>query len=228
MASTGFALDATAVSIIEGHVRLLLAWNEAINLTSISDPAAVARLHVADSLAALPLLAELPHDAVLDLGSGGGFPGLPLAATRPEATVTLVESIGKKAAFLSMAVEALDLAGRVAVAVARAETLPRGRWDVVVARAVGSLAELAELGLPLLVTGGRILAWKRGDLAAELAAATRAAADLGGAPPIFRSHPTALASAAGIEGHGIVVIRKVRPTPPGFPRDPAARRRRPW
>jgi 16S rRNA (guanine527-N7)-methyltransferase len=168
------------------------------------------------------------HATILDLGSGGGFPGLPLAASLPDTRVTLAESVGKKAAFLATVVEALGLIGRVTVAVARSETLPRSRWDLVAARAVGSLAELVELGLPLLSPGGHILAWKRGDLVVELEAASRAAAELGGDVPVFRPHPAGLAAAAGIAGHGIVVIRKTRPTPPGYPRDPAARRRRPW
>ena len=221
-------VDGAARSAIDGHVRLLLAWNAAINLTAISEPAAVARLHVADSLAALPLLADRPAATILDLGSGGGFPGLPLAATLGGVRVTLVESVGKKAAFLATVAEAVGLAGRVSVDAARSETLPRSRWDVVTARAVGSLAELVELGLPLLVPGGRLLAWKRGDLAAELQPGGRAAAALGGGQPVVRPYSDALAAAAGLEGHAIVEIRKARPTPPGYARDPALRRRRPW
>ena len=96
------------------------------------------------------------------------------------------------------------------------------------ARAVGSLATLVEIGLPLLAEGGRLLVWKRGDLAAEMAAAGRAAAALGGSVPAWHPHPAALATAATLEGHGIVVVRKVTPTPPGYPRDPAARARREW
>ncbi|MBI3745967.1 MAG: class I SAM-dependent methyltransferase [Chloroflexi bacterium] len=244
----GLALDDRAHAIIEGHVRLLLAWNAAINLTAITEPSAVARLHVADSLAALPLLAGMPHATLLDLGSGGGFPGLALAAALPDARVTLVESVGKKAAFLGTAIEALGLGapdrlaggrtgvgagrvgvgGRVGVVGARAETLVPGAWDVVTARAVGSLADLVELGLALLGPGGRLLAWKRGDIRDEVAAGARAAAVLGGSVPRWHPHPPAVGAAAGLDGHGIVVVRKVARTPGGFPRDPAARARRPW
>lgn len=207
----------------------------------------MARLHVADSLAALPLLSTMPHATMLDLGSGGGFPGLALAAALPAVRVTLVESVGKKSAFLQTAIDALELgwpagvalgatagatggigAQRIGVVGARAETLVPGAWDVVTARAVGSLADLVEVGLALLGPGGHLLAWKRGDLRAEVAAGARAAAGLGGSVPRWHPHPPALIAAAGLEGHGIVVVRKAAPTPPGFPRDPAARARRPW
>ena len=209
-------------------MRLLLAWNGAINLTAITAPGDIARRHVADSLAALALLATRPTRSILDLGSGGGFPGIPLAASLPSTTVTLVESVGKKATFLETVIRALLLEDRVNVAAARAESLAPGRWDVVTARAVGSLATLVELGLPLLADGGSLLAWKRGDLAGEMAAAGRASAALGGSVPVWRPHPADLAAAATLDGHGIVSVRKVAPTPPGYPRDPAARARREW
>ena len=221
-------VDTTAQAILAGQVRLLLAWNAAINLTAIREPGAIARLHVADSLAAMALIRELPHATLLDLGSGGGFPGLPLAALLPAARITLVESVGKKAAFLEAVVGDLGLGDRVIVARSRAEALAPGGWDVVTARAVGSVAELVELALPLLGPGGHLLAWKRGDLAAELEAGARAASALGGSVPSFRAHPPAIAEAARIAGHGIVVVRKDAPTSPGYPRDPAARGRRPW
>ena len=114
-------LENPARTLIDTHVRLLLAWNAAINLTAITEPGDIARRHVADSLAALPLLATRPTRSILDLGSGGGFPGIPLAAGIPSAKVTLVESVGKKAAFLQTVVRALALEERVVVANTRAE-----------------------------------------------------------------------------------------------------------
>jgi 16S rRNA (guanine527-N7)-methyltransferase len=221
-------LDAAARAAIDGHVRLLLAWNAAINLTSITEPAAVARQHVADSVASLELLRAGAHASLLDLGSGGGFPGLPIAAALPAARVLLVDSVAKKTAFLEAARRAVGLEGRVTVATARLEALrgvgpPRG-WDVVTARAVGRLDDLVELALPVLRIGGRLVAWKRGDLSAELAAGERAAARLGGGTP--RLHP--VPPGAGLDGHVLVVVHKERPTPAGYPRDPAARRRGPW
>ncbi|MBF8289364.1 MAG: rsmG [Chloroflexi bacterium] len=221
-------MDAAALEAIERHVRLLLAWNAAINLTAITDPEAIARLHVADSLSALDLVRAGPHGSLLDLGSGGGFPGLPLALVLPGTRVLLVESVAKKAAFLEAARRALGLEGRVDVAAVRVESLvpPSGKpaWDVMTARAVGSLADLVELALPVLAPGGRLVAWKRGEITAELEGAGRAAAVLGGSEPEVRTLP----SGAGLDGHALVVVRRERPSPAGYPRDPAVRKRRPW
>jgi len=228
LASLGVAIDGAARDAIDVHVRLLLAWNAAINLTAITDPAAIARLHIADSLGAVPVIRGGPHATLLDLGSGGGFPGIPIAAVLPATRVTLVDSIRKKAAFLEAAVLATGLAGRVSVVSVRAETLGPGYWDVVLARAVGALADLVEVALPLLAPGGRLVAWKRGELTAELAAAGRAGRVLGGSAPAWHPHPDELVRAADLAGHGVVVVRKVAASPPGYPRDRAARIRLPW
>lgn len=228
LGAAGAVVDGSARTLIANHVRLLLAWNPAINLTAITEPEAIAARHVADSLAALPILSARQPGTILDLGSGGGFPGIPLAATLPSTGVTLVESVGKKAGFLRAVVRALAIDDRVSVANARAESLVPGHWEVVTARAVATLATLVEMALPLLDEGGRLVAWKRGDLAVEMAAAGRAAAAMGGSVPAWHPHPEALAAAAQLGGHGVVVVRKVAPTPGGYPRDPAARARRPW
>lgn len=191
---------------------------------------------MADSLAAFDVIRRGPHASLLDLGSGGGFPGLPLAAALPATQVLLVDSTAKKAAFLEAVRQAVGLADRVAIAAIRAEALaPAGAAgkpgpgqgagrDVVTARAVGPLDNLVELALPLLAVGGRLVAWKRGDLARELDAARRAGAALGGGEPVVHAVPDAL----GLGGHALVIVRKEGPTPAGFPRDPAARKRRPW
>ena len=229
----GLELAPDARRIISDHVRLLLAWNAAINLTSIRDPAAIAIRHVVDSLAAVPLLlsrraAGANVSAFLDLGSGGGFPGVPLAAVVPVERVALVESVGKKAAYLATVVEATDLAPRVSVAVARAEDLARDpghreRWPVVTVRAVGGLDELVELAFPLLVPGGMLVAWKGGDIVDETAAALRAVAGMGGGR--LEAAPVRV---RGLEGHRLVVVTKRGRTADAYPRDPAARRHRPW
>ena len=106
LAGLGLALDDAVRATIDGHVRLLLAWTTAINLTAIREPAAVATGHVVDSLSAVPWLRAHGAERILDLGSGGGFPGLPIAAALPAAHVTLLEPIGKKARFLRTAVTA--------------------------------------------------------------------------------------------------------------------------
>lgn len=227
MAAVGLDPAGPERAAIEGHLRLLLAWTGSVNLTSIREPSAAIRLHVADSLAALPRLRARGADRLLDLGSGGGYPGLPLAIALP-ATALLVDSIGKKTRFLETAVAAVGMADRVTVATARAETLAadrahRERWPVVTVRAVARLDELVELAFPLLAVGGVLVAWKRGDLAAELAAARRATDALGGGA--IATEPV---DAAGLEGHRLVVVEKGGPTPPGWPRDPAVRTRHPW
>jgi 16S rRNA (guanine527-N7)-methyltransferase len=242
LAALGLVVDGTAREAIDGHVRLLIAWNAAINLTSVRDPAQIAIRHVADSLTALDMLEGAGVEAFLDLGSGGGFPGLPLAAAMPAAEALLIDSVNKKARFLQVATEAVGLAERLRVGSVRAEALAvdsrhRERWPAVTARAVAPLAELVELAFPLLLPGGLLVAWKRGDLEGERAAAQRAVDGLGGGsidvrPVAARDLPDPGGSAAdlaGLDEHRLVLIRRGRRgVPAAFPRDPAVRRRRPW
>jgi 16S rRNA (guanine527-N7)-methyltransferase len=221
-------LTPEARAAIDGHARLLLAWTTAINLTGIREPAAVAVGHVVDSLTAVRLLRDRGVDRSLDLGSGGGYPGLPLAAALPSARTLLVEPIAKKSAFLSVVAAATGLATTVEAAPVRAEALAsdprhRGRWPAVTARAVASLADLVELAFPLLVPGGCLVAWKRGDLGPELAAADRAIAALGGG-----SLEVIPVDVAGLDGHRLVVVTARGGAPSTYPRDPATRKRRPW
>jgi 16S rRNA (guanine527-N7)-methyltransferase len=221
------ALDEAQLAAMADHARLLLAWNDAINLSGIREPEAIAREHVLDSLSALGLLRRAGVTEFLDLGSGGGYPGLPLAVALPVTRAILVESIAKKARFLSTAVAAVGLADRVAVAPTRVESLAanplhRGRWQAVLARAVADLAELAELSLPLLRAGGLLVAWKRLPLDVELARAERAVGQLGG-----RLAGCERVAVAGLDGHVLVIVERVAAAPREFPRDPAVRRRRP-
>jgi 16S rRNA (guanine527-N7)-methyltransferase len=221
-------LPVAARTAIDDHVRLLLAWTAAINLTSIREPSAIARAHVLDSLTAVAWLRDHRVTRFLDLGSGGGYPGLPLAAALPAERVLLVEPTAKKARFLGTVVEATAVGAVVEVVAARAEALAadpahRGRWPAVTARAVASLAELVELSFPLLAPGGVLVAWKRGDLVAEVAVARRSIEALGGG-----SMASVPADVSGLEGHRLVVITSRGRVPAGFPRDPAVRKRRPW
>ena len=221
-------LSPSARSAIDGHVRLLLAWTEAINLTGIREPAAVATAHVIDSLSGLTILDERGIDRFIDLGSGGGYPGLPIAAALPAARALLLEPVAKKAGFLSTVATATGLADTVEAAPVRAEALAadrrhRGRWPGVTARAVAGLAELVELAFPLLEPGGLLVAWKRGDIDGELAAAKTAAAALGGGSVEVRAvRVTSLAD------HRLVDATARGRAPDAYPRDPAVRRRRPW
>ncbi len=215
-------------SAIEGHLRLLLAWTTSINLTAIREPVDAVRRLLLDSLAAAPLLRERGIDAFVDIGSGGGYPGLPLAAVIPARRALLVDSVAKKVGFLETAIAAVDLAGSVESFAGRSEVLAadrrhRERWPAVVVRAVGDLAEVAELGLPLLAPGGVLIAWKGTDARAEMDAAGSAIALLGGSRPVLLPVDRRL----GSDDHVLVVTTKQRPTPAGFPRDPAERKRRP-
>lgn len=227
LAGMGLSITAEARTAIDGHIRLLLAWTHAINLTAIHDAADAANRHVIDSLAAVPIIRSASVARILDLGSGGGLPGIPLAAATT-VDAMLVEPIGKKARFLETAVTAIGLADRIEVAAERAEVLARsarhrGAWPVVTARAVASLSELVELALPLLEPGGSLVAWKRGELNEELGSAERALRALGGGS--IRLLDPALPM---LPGHRLVVVTRTGHVPVTFPRDPAARRRRPW
>jgi 16S rRNA (guanine527-N7)-methyltransferase len=221
-------LDHAARAAIDGHARLLLAWTTAINLTAIRAPEAVALAHVVDSLSAVSVLRERGVDRFIDLGSGGGYPGIPVAVALPAARALLLEPVAKKAAFLATTVAATRITGTVEAAAVRAEALAldsrhRGRWAAVTARAVASLAELVELAFPLLDPGGILVAWKRGDLADELAAGQRAIAALGGGSVEVR-----VVAVAGLDDHRLVIATAHGSAPAGFPRDPGTRKRRPW
>ena len=210
----------------EAYVLLLLEANARLNLTRIVEPLDVARLHLVDALAALPTLDTLVPPRALDLGAGGGVPGIVLALARPDVAWTLVDSVRKKVSALRGFVEALELPN-VDVVAARAEILGRDaahreRYDLVAARACAALPVLAELALPLIEVGGTLLAWK-GSLADEELRAGRAAAVLlGGDGPEVR--PTGLPS---LGDHRFVLVRKLRVTPEEYPRRPGEPARRP-
>jgi 16S rRNA (guanine527-N7)-methyltransferase len=223
-------LPAGARDAILDHLRLLLAWTAAVNLTAIRDPDLAVSGHLLDSLAAVPLLRAAGVRRLLDLGSGGGYPGLPLALALPADDVLLVDSIAKKAAFLEVAARATGSGDRVRVAATRAETLAadradRERWPAVTVRAVASLPELVELAFPLLAPGGILVAWKRSTLGDERARALVAVAALGGGT---LDVTPASARLAGLEDHVLVTVRKSGRTAPGWPRPPAERKRHPW
>lgn len=241
------AASAGARRSYDRHARLLREWNVAINLTAIREPAEIARRHTCDSLSALPWLADMafPGASLLDLGSGGGYPGLPLAAALPLGRVGLLDSVAKKARFLAVAAAAVRAAlegaseapeGSAMVGVPlieaiaeRAEDLAdepdhRGAWDLVTVRAVGSLAEVLELGLPLAREGGAVMAWKREDGKPTLREELRDAGSIiraagGGRPEV------ATIDATFLPGHRLVLVRKERPTPSAYPRRAGERRR---
>lgn len=226
LAALGIALTPTQAAQLVRYRDLLLEWNKRINLTAVTEPAAVEVRHFLDSLVALPLL---PSNArtLVDVGSGAGLPGLPLAIMRPDLSVTLVDSVGKKVRFLEYVSAHLALTNVRAVW-ARAEELGRQpehreRYDVATARAVAEIAVVAEYVLPLVRIGGMALLWKHGDVREELRRGQRALGVLGGGGP--RVHPV---QAPGLEaGRVLVVVPKVRPTPPSYPRRPGRAKKAP-
>jgi 16S rRNA (guanine527-N7)-methyltransferase len=212
----------------ERYVALLLEANRRVNLTRVVAPADVARLHLLDALAALPALDAAAPDRVVDLGSGGGVPAIPLALARPEVEWVMVDSVRKKSAILAEFIEALGLAN-VRILAERAEVLGqdpahRERYAIVTARACAPLPVLAELALPLVRLGGRLLAWKGPlrDEDPELRRGRGAAGQVGGGPPEVRA-----AGPAELGGHTFVIVPKLRATPARFPRRPGEPSRRP-
>lgn len=161
-------VDAGLADPLLAYLALLQRWNGAYNLTAVRDPQQMLGLHLLDSLS---ILADVPAEgALVDIGSGAGLPGIPLAIVRPRLAVSLVEPVGKKARFLREVVRRLKLAN-VRVFDCRAEQVDEpGRYDCLSARALGSLAQLIAFGGHLLKPAGRLLAMKGQWPAEELAA----------------------------------------------------------
>ena len=160
-------LDEAQLAKLVAHLDLLDDWNTRMNLTAIRDRPSQLTKHLLDSLTVLPYL---QGERVADIGSGAGFPGIPLAIVAPRRHFTLVESTGKKCRFLEHVRDTLEL-GNVEVVQARAERYqPEVRFDTVIARAVGPIADLVKVAGPLVVGGGRLLAMKGRYPEAELAA----------------------------------------------------------
>jgi len=195
----------------------LLDWNTRINLTAISDPDEVLLKHFLDSLSLL-MAYDAPNARLLDIGAGGGFPGIPLKIVRPQWQIVLLEATGKKVRFLQHCIDTFQLQNVVAVQ-GRAEELAhkaeyRASFDVVTARAVASLPTLLEYAAPFCRVGGQIILPKKGDLAEELAQGKRAARQVGAS---FKTDvPVSL---PGLEdGRRLLVWEQVRKCPGQFPR----------
>lgn len=226
----GRPLDESQRALLARYVDRLVVATAVLNLTAVRDIPGVYRRHIAESLAFLRLLEEqgvLPTGArVIDVGSGGGLPGIPFAIARPDLHVTLLESAGKKAVFLRDTVAALELP-HVDVLAARAEEVGRDsahreRYDVAVARAVAPLNVLAELALPLVRPGGWLAAVKGSRVHEEMAAAQVAFNRCGGRVGAVLSLPTMVGAPLSV-----VLVRKERPTPPELPRRPGMPAKRP-
>lgn len=193
----------------------LLETNKVMNLTAITEPEDVARLHLLDC-AALLNITDFRGKRVVDVGTGAGFPGMPLRILEPDFDLTLLDSLGKRIAFLQRVCDEMGLQ-RVTCVHARAEEFAakhREQYDIATSRAVAALNVLCELTLPLVKVGGRFLAMKAVDSDDEIRAAKSAVAQLGGKVEDIRDY-----TIPGTDiTHRVVVIGKVKPTPAAFPR----------
>lgn len=217
-----WALPAAAAA---GLTRLLILLEEdPAAPTTVTTPADALAVHLADSLVALDLEAVRGARVVADLGSGAGFPGLPLALALPEASVLLVESVTRRCEFLRRALRAAGV-GNAEVVCARAEAWPAGRerCDLVCARAVGSLAVLAEYAAPLLTVGGSLVAWKGARSADEETAGAAAAAQVG----LEAAEVVAVTPYPGSRARHLHRFVKREATPDRFPRRSGMARKRP-
>lgn len=219
----GVRFEAGEVALLGRYLAILIEANAQLNLTRIIDPAESWRRHILDSLTLLAGLSELAEGArVADVGSGGGAPGIPLAITIPRVKFSLIEATGKKALFLRAVASGLDL-GNIEVLGARAEevALPgspgRESFDAVIARAVGRLAVLAELALPLVKPGGLAMLIKGRQADEELEEARAAIGAMGGRFTSMIETPTGR----------IVVLEKASRTPRAYPRRPGEAARSP-
>jgi 16S rRNA (guanine527-N7)-methyltransferase len=216
------ALDAAQADQLRKLLALLATDPHAPS--SVTAPGEAVDVHLADSLSALAMPSVTAARRIADIGSGAGFPGLPLAASLPDAQVTLLESSARKCEYLERAILTAGIANARALAL-RVESWSEGAGlhDLVTARAVASLAVLCEFAAPLLALGGTLVAWKGALGSAEAEAARRAAHELGLADAgAVRVEPY-----PGSAEHQLVMYTKLSTTPTRFPRRPGVARKRP-
>lgn len=215
------ALDLTlptqATDLLDRYVRLLAKWKDRLNLTGAHDEAEIVNIHLADALLFLARV-HIPRQArVIDIGSGAGFPGIPVRVARPDLQVTLLETRRSRVGFLEHATSSLGL--NVCILWSRAEVLGRDRahrerYDATVERATAKFARAVELSLPLVVPGGSAFMLKGPGVGGEIPTAVPLIDAMGGAPPSCETHT--------VPGTGrrcvIVTVRKIGSTPPPYPR----------
>ena len=208
-------LPTEGVPALERYAHLLVEKNKVMNLTAITEPADIATLHFLDS-AALLTLADFRDKTVADVGTGAGFPGVPLRILEPSIKLTLLDSLQKRIGFLQEVCDDLGL-NDVACVHGRAEEFAaahRESFDIVTSRAVASLPLLAELCLPLVKVGGWFLPMKSVDSDEELANAARAIEILGGQVICSKNYQI-----PGIDvSHRLIFIKKVKETQKKYPR----------
>jgi 16S rRNA (guanine527-N7)-methyltransferase len=218
----GIIFDDGDLNTLGTYLAHLLATNRQFNLTAVTDADTAWSRHILDSLALLPFLASAEATNIIDIGSGGGLPGIPLAIVSPDMHFTLLEATGKKARFLQHMVDTLPLSN-ARVVNDRAEVMAhdrdthRAQYDIVIARAVGPLPVLLELTIPFAREGGFVLAVKGERAAEEIEQAQQA---------LHLLHAV-VAQSVRTPTSTIVVIEKSRTTPRIYPRRPGEPKRAP-
>jgi len=226
----GLPLTAEQLEQFELYYQELIAYNQRINLTAITDYQEVQIKHFLDSLSVVLALREPLSEAcprLMDVGTGAGLPGIPLKIALPGLKLVLLEATAKKTAFLRHIKDKLGL-GEVEVVCGRAEDIAheaeyRERFSLVVSRAVARLATLVELALPFCAPGGRFIAQKKGDISQEVASAARAIELMGG--KLEEIKRVSLKELADVRW--LVIIDKVAPTPQQYPRRPGIPAKKP-
>ena len=228
-AASEFDIDLTGEQLdkFDLYCNILLKWNKKINLTRIIEPKEIAVKHIIDSLSVWKVH-RFPEDGkIIDVGTGAGFPGIPLKILCPSLNVVLLDSLGKRVRFLQEVTHALGLA-RVECIHARAEdaahdALYREQFDLAASRAVARLSVLSELCLPFVRVGGAFAAMKGTKYEEESREAGRAIRVLGGGG--MECHPVRLPGLS--DKRAVVIVRKERPTPPAYPRKAGTPERKP-
>ena len=224
LAQGNIVLTDEAQDRLLAYHRLLLEWNARMDLTNVPEEEMALR-HYADSLLPLARTEWFPDGArLIDVGTGAGFPGVPLLLARPDLQMTLLDALQKRIAFLT---ETLNDIGASAECVhARVEDFARERretYDAALSRAVAPLPVLLEWLLPLVRVGGRCILWKGPAAQQEMDDAKRVSALLGGGEPIVRK----ASASSSASGHVLVFVDKLAPTSPKFPRKAGMAKKRP-
>ncbi len=223
----GITLTPEQQDTFETYYRELVAWNARTNLTAITERDQVIVKHFLDSLSIAPILRQFtPSVRLIDIGTGAGFPGIPLKIVFPDTRLTLVETTGKKVAFLKHMIVQLHLHDTLAIQ-ARAEDLGRDqvhreKYAVAVARAVANLATLLEYALPFVYIGGLFIAQKGVTVEEEIREARRALDAMGG-----RVREIVPVQLPGLEPRHLIVVEKIAPTPAAYPRRAGMPERKP-
>lgn len=212
----GIELKLFHVKQFEEFKKLLLEWNEKINLTAITEGSDIISKHFIDSLTCMKYIKS--NDKIIDVGTGAGFPGVPIKIVSRETKITLLDSLNKRLVYLNDVIEKLELSG-IETIHSRAEELGnnkdyREKYDIAVARAVANLKVLSEYCIPFVRVGGKFICMKGSEYETELSEAKAQIEALGG--KVTNVEEIVLPN-TDIK-HTIIIIEKIKSTPKNFPR----------